>query len=89
MRRLENEQLLLDHLASYEITWVNERFKELTKSDLTHKFFLKHLELELRNITDQKFNLSMFYRIEYNLEPTEYNDPLPSSFNVITPETMV
>jgi hypothetical protein len=52
MRRLENEQLLLDHLASYETTWVNEKFKELTKSDLTHKFFLKHLELELRNITE-------------------------------------
>ena len=30
MRRLENEQLLLDHLVSYKTTWVNEKFEEIT-----------------------------------------------------------
>ena len=31
----------------------------------------------------------MFYRIEYSLEPTEFYDPLPTTFNEITPETLV
>ena len=68
-RRLENETLLLEYLDVFKPVWLAtvrlENLSDVPSEKFPIKLFVAHISKELRNIVHEKFDLKMFFKVEY------------------------
>ena len=68
-RRLENETLLLEYLEVFKPVWLAkvrlENPSDIPSEKFPSKLFVIHISKELRNIVHEKFDLRMFFKVEY------------------------